>query len=291
MRRFLSGKRNGKLEDRRLSVSKTTYDLKASIQAEPGNLINNLTEKILNTEQFDVDQLKRQNPLYNALIPHEILKTSHLERQFETLIGGVWESLAVVVAQHYLGFAQKHKRISGVIKQERLHRITETLNQLEFDQTDGNRVQPNWDRELEYILEGAGEEIPTQVICDLYVENTSNDSNYAFELKEPLPNSDQTKVSKEKILKLYAMEPRQIAHAFFALPYNPYGQRENYEWSVPARWFNMKEDRVVLIGDEFWDKVGGPGTFQVIIEIASEVGQGYKERIYREYLGIEPPTE
>jgi len=55
------------------------------------------------------------------------------------------------------------------------------------------------------------------------------------------------------------MNPIQIGEAYYALLYNPYGRRENCSWSFPARWFNMKKDRVVLIGEEFWEKVGGLG--------------------------------
>lgn len=110
-----------------------------------------------------------------------------------------------------------------------------------------------------------------------------------FELKAPLPNSDQTKVSKEKLLKLYAMEPLMVDGAYYALPYNPYGKREDYNWSFPARWFNMHDDRVVLIGDEFWNKIGGDGTYRALIDAVNELGPGYRDRIYREFLGIEPP--
>ena len=35
-----------------------------------------------------------------------------------------------------------------------------------------------------------------------------------FEVKAPLPNSDQSKVSKEKLLKLHAMEPLQVKGAY-----------------------------------------------------------------------------
>lgn len=87
------------------------------------------------------------------------------------------------------------------------------------------------------------------------------------------------------------MEPRQVDGAYYALPYNPYGKRENYNWAFPARWFNMKEDEVVLIGDEFWEKIGGIGTYQAFIRAVNEVGKEYKERIYREYLGIVPPED
>ena len=119
--------------------------------------------------------------------------------------------------------------------------------------------------------------------------NYAWEKKYAFELKAPLPNSDQTKVSKEKILKLYSMEPRQIDGAYYALPYNPFGNRENYSWSFPARWFDMKKDAVVLIGDEFWEKIGGLGTYQAFIEAINEIGEEYKNRIYREFLEMEPP--
>jgi hypothetical protein len=125
----------------------------------------------------------------------------------------------------------------------------------------------------------------------VYVEDQAHNQRYTFELKAPLPNSNQSKVSKEKILKLYSMEPRQIDGAYYALPYNPYRQREDYKWGPPARWFNMKEDPVVLIGDEFWEKIGGLGTYQVFIEAVNEVGKEYKDRIYREFLSIEPPAD
>jgi hypothetical protein len=53
----------------------------------------------------------------------------------------------------------------------------------------------------------------------------------------------------------------------------------------------MKEDEVVLIGDEFWEKIGGRGTYQSFIDAVNEIGKDYRDRIYREFLGIEPPTD
>jgi len=84
------------------------------------------------------------------------------------------------------------------------------------------------------------------------------------------------------------MQPLQIDEAYYALPYNPYGKRENYSWSFPARWFNMKEDKSVLIGNEFWEHIGGKGTYQTFITAVNEIGKEYREQIYKEFLGIEP---
>ena len=52
----------------------------------------------------------------------------------------------------------------------------------------------------------------------------------------------------------------------------------------------MKEDPCVLIGEELWDMIGGEGTYKHFIAEINKLGVHYKERIYREFLGIEPPV-
>lgn len=264
-------------------------EIKLAIQAVIKEMMDGVMEKVLIIDPFIKEDHRAKKPLYAALVPDEIFKGSHFERRFVTPFGGVWEKLAVVAAQQGLGYGTLRHTIVGTVKQERLRRITEVLNKLEHPEQGKQRIRPDWDAELSYILKGRGEEIPVSVVCDVYAEDKTNNKKYAFELKAPLPNSDQTKVSKEKLLKLYSMTKSQIDEAYYALPYNPYGLRENYSWSFPARWFNMKEDKVVLIGDEFWNKIGGIGTYQSFIDAVNEIGIVYRERIYREYLGIEPP--
>lgn len=265
--------------------------MKEAIQAKIGGLMERVMNRVLNTDPFIAEKHRADKPLYAALVPDEIFKGSHFERRFVTPFGGIWEDLAVTAATYGLGSGQRGVMITGIVKQERLRRIAEVLNNLEHSAKGKEKIRPNWDTELAYILEGDGEDIPVQVICDLLAIDTKNNLKYAFELKAPLPNSDQTKVSKEKILKLHAMEPCQVNGAFYALPYNPYGERKDYAWSFPARWFNMKEDEAVLIGDEFWEKIGGVGTYKAFINAVNEIGTEYKERIYREFLNIEPPED
>ena len=264
--------------------------MKNAIQTVVKNMMNSFMNKVLVDDPFLSDVHHAQKPLYAALVPDEIFKGSHFERRFVTPFGKVWEYLAVVAANHGLGYGTTNYKIDGFVRRERLQRISEILNRLEHSDKGQKKVRPNWDEELKYIQAGGGELIPVSVICDVYAEDKVNNKRYAFEVKAPLPNSDQTKVSKEKIFKLYCMEPPKVDGAYYALPYNPYGKREDYAWSFPARWFNMKKDEVVLIGDDFWNKIGGTGTYNAFISAINEIGGKYKERIYREYLGIEPPA-
>ena len=265
--------------------------MKDSIQSVIKEMMDRVMNKVLITDPFIKEQHHAKKPLYAALVPDEIFKSSHFERRFVTPFGSAWEKLAIVAANEGLGCGIKSHSIHGTVKAERLRRITEILNALEHGGRVKDRRRPDWNTELPYVLEGGGEDIPVTVICDVYAEDKEKGKKYAFELKAPLPNSDQTKVSKEKIFKLYSMVPSQVDEAYYALPYNPYGRREDYNWSFPARWFNMKEDNVVLIGDEFWEKIGGLGTYQSFIEAVNEIGQEYRDRIYREFLGIEPPED
>ena len=249
------------------------------------SLMDRVMDKVLTIDPFLPEKHHSEKPLYAALVPDEIFKGSHFERRFVTPFGNVWEKLAMVSSEAVFDRALQGYSIVGQIPEECLRRIQEVLNKLEHPAKGKNRITPNWDNELKYILEGKGELIPTTVIADIYVEN--DNVKYAFELKAPLPNSDQTKVSKEKLLKLYSMIEKPVSGAFYALPYNPYGKRQDYNWSFPARWFDMKTDEVVLIGEEFWDLIGGKGTYQLFIDEVNKLGVEYKDRIYREYLGID----
>lgn len=265
---------------------------KKAIQDVIDSMMARVMKKVLVDDPFVEEEHKAKKPLYAALVPDEIFKGSHFERRFVTPFGGVWEKLAIVAAESSGGMGHKGHAITGNVDSERLRRIQEVLNKLEHKEKGRERTVPDWDRELEYILDGKGKDvIPTTVICDVYIEYPKRDRKIAFEIKAPLPNSDQTKVSKEKILKLYSMSPKLVDDAYYALPYNPYGKKEDYSWSFPARWFNMKEDEVVLIGDEFWEMIGGKGTYKAFIEAINEIGKEYKDKIYKEFLGIEPPTK
>lgn len=266
-------------------------DMKTAIQDVIKTMMDRVMEKVLVTDPFLKDHHRAARPLYAALVPDEIFKGSHFERRFVTPFGNVWENLAKVAATAGLGKGETSYTIRGTVGAERLRRITEILNRLEHADKGQKKTKPDWDNELAYVLQGSGEPIPVTVVCDVYAEDVKSSKRMTFELKAPLPNSDQTKVSKEKILKLYSMDPMQIDAAYYALPYNPYVTRANYDWSFPARWFNMKEDKVVLIGEEFWEKIGGLGTYKAFIDAVNEIGREYKDRIYREYLGIEPPSD
>lgn len=252
-------------------------------------LMERVMNKVLVTDPFIKEKHHSKKPLYAALVPDEIFKGSHFERRFVTPFGGVWEKLAHVVAQEHHGHCEMGKTIFGEVGAERLRRIQEVLNKLEHRKKGKDRVLPDWDAELKYILEGRGQLIPTSVVCDIYIESKKTKKKYAFEVKAPDGDIRHTKVSKEKIFKLLAMNPKRIDAAFYALAYNPYDTKEDYNWNFSMGWFDMLNDESVLIGNEFWEFIGGKGTYKNLINEINSLGKKYREQIYREFLKMKSP--
>tara|TARA_R110000868_G_scaffold37619_4_gene132874 strand:- start:24886 stop:25728 length:843 start_codon:yes stop_codon:yes gene_type:complete len=270
-------------------TKKEEQKISQGIKKVVSELMDSVMNKVLVTDPFIKEKHHSSKPLYAALVPDEIFKGSHFERRFVTPFGGVWEKLAQVVANDYHGNCSMGHVINGEVGSERLRRIQEVLNKLEHKKKGEKKVKPNWEEELKYILAGGGKPIPTSVVCDIFIDSKKTGQKYAFELKGPLPNSDQTKVSKEKMFKLLAMSPQKVDFSYYSLPYNPYGKKEDYNWGFAMRWFDMHNDSSVLIGNEFWELIGGKETYKNFIKEINNLGLEYRERIYREFLGIEPP--
>jgi hypothetical protein len=227
--------------------------------------------------------MPRQKSYFARLLSHSSLKVwkgAKFERSFTTSFGAAWEKMALLVARDKYDHAERGGRYSGTLHQEQLSQIQRILNDLES----GAR-RPDWEAEFHSVIRAAdGPEVDASVIADLHAWNDDG-SHLFFEVKAPKPNSDQTKVSKEKMLKLSGKLGTTCA--YYALPYNPYGARDSYAWLPPKRWFNMRSDSVVLIGPDFWDKVGGPGTWNDLMRLLGEVGENLRDRIRREYLGLD----
>ena len=146
-------------------------DMKIAIQTVVKTMMDKVMERVLQTDPFVPENHRASKPLYAALVPDEIFKGSHFERRFVTPFGGVWEKLAVVVAEQGSGKCIQQHAIRGTIRNGRLQRIQEVLNRLEHPEEGLERQKPDWNTELAYILKGKGELIPATVVCDIYTEN------------------------------------------------------------------------------------------------------------------------
>lgn len=95
---------------------------------------------------------------------------------------------------------------------------------------------------------------------------------FYVEVKSPVPNKGQGIEVTERLLRTHAIlgkGPPKV-NTFFAMAYNPYGTRQNYKHSFAIKHLDIRNQ--VVLQDEFWDIVAGPGTFAALLEIYREVG-------------------
>lgn len=239
-----------------------------NLEAFVSRVVNEALDRVLVENPFDYEDYMKEHPF--CLWPKEMCHHTYIERSVSSSLGTrLYEALPVEL----LPGSERQYKISGFVDRERLRRIEKVLHRLEFEK----HLKPRWDWELSYIMEGNhGKMIPTTVICDYYNANTKT----AIEIKSPYPNSDQCKVTKQKLLKLYAMESEEVDSAYFGLTYNPHGfKKEHYYWPPANRWFNMADDDVVLIGKGFWDKIGGEGTCKALGEVIEKLRGTTSDRI------------
>lgn len=219
-------------------------------------------------------------PFHEALLSREAIFWSRFERSFSTSFGQrVIEKISSYIA--------KYSGAQNVITQKQ---TTVTLDVNKFSAIEHNihtarsntfGYSPDWNSEVNFIhnISPDGRVESQRVISDLYFERNGV-ANY-FSIKTVKPNIDQTAEAKRDLLKLKLAN--NSANVYFGLYYNPFGEgRELYRWTPPMRIFNFHRDPCVLIGRDYWDTLGGRGTYDTVLEIAQSVSHELQQLV-RQY--------
>lgn len=261
--------------------------VEAAIRRVIKNKMDRVMHEVLENDPFVPEWHQSSNPLYSALVPNEVFTGSHFERHLDAIFSKTWEELAAIIATDRMHRIKRSEEIKGIVLTGRLRRISRVTYTRVYDSAKITR--PRLREEIEYIMAGRGLRFPMRVTCNLFVEDARNGSKTAFLINTSIPNRYQLRVTMCDILKLYAMNPPQIDRAYFVLPYNPCGNESVCKVSSQLSWFGLHNDECLLIGNEFWNLLGGDGTYDHLMKIVLDLGRHYRKDIYDRYLGITPP--
>jgi hypothetical protein len=220
-------------------------------------------------------------PFHTALLPEEAIFWSSFERSFSTSLGQrVTEEIARLVALSN-GASQAKRQADTIVQidqayEEAIHEEMRQLRQSKRNHTQSIAWLPTVQRISS--VRPIGQTVDIRIISDLWWNKDGTD-NY-ISLKTVKPNIDQTAVAKEDCLHLTIANPS--CNAYFGLPYNPYGEsKEDYAHNPPMGIFDFRHDKVVLIGREMWNTIGGTGCYEELLQIAAEVGAETRQTIER----------
>jgi len=105
---------------------------------------------------------------------------------------------------------------------------------------------------------------------------------YYFEIKTVKPNIDVFEKSKTKLLEWIARK-RSPIKVFLAFPYNPY-HPEPYSRFTETGMMDSPND--FLVGEQYWDFIGGKNTFTRLLETFDGIGKEYKEKLQEKFKKI-----
>lgn len=209
-------------------------------------------------------------PFHESLLPDGILHITEFERSFSTKLGTTFEECARLIAKSIHKNAERGYHVHGVVSPKAIKRIEDITNRVG---SGGMKWKyPDLVKEVVELSKNTNG-IERVSIADLYIETNSGEELF-FEIKSPKPNKGQCLEATARLLQIQAITHARYpkAKAFYATAYNPYGiEKSAYRHSFVLNYMDFNNE--VLIGKEFWDLIGGEGTYEEVLGIYQEVGK------------------
>lgn len=225
------------------------------------------------------DKLKRyaretaSMPFLTRLIQdkEKVASYSFIHSIATTLGMSIYEDVSKIIAKKDSEEVFTKMDLGGVLSREQKATIANIIRELR----NGER-KVNKEEEINKVLKASAEGGKPQKegkIADFYMKR--NNMEYYFEIKTVKPNIDVFTTAKTKLLEWVARK-RKPVKTILAFPYNPY-HPEPYSRFTEQGLLEKGEE--FLVGDEYWDFLGGKGTFKNLLEEFDLIGKKFREQI------------
>lgn len=195
-----------------------------------------------------------------------------------TLGMSIYEDVSVILASETADECFRNYGVGGAISKRQKTVIGNIITKLR-----NGELKSDIEEEIQEVLAASadnGEFQKSGNIADFYMKR--NGQEYYFEIKTVKPNIDVFEKSKTKLLEWVARR-RMPVKVFLAFPYNPY-HPEPYSRFTESGMMDAPND--FLVGDEYWDFIGGKGTFPELLKTFDEVGKEFKDQMNKKFKEI-----
>jgi hypothetical protein len=213
---------------------------------------------------YSIEELKRAFPFHSIFFTDEGLRAFKVQRTLVTRMGiKLYPRIAFLVAQDKYSKVFLNHDIEGEADTGMISKADRILDELRT-----HLRKPDAEKEWDEIIKSAsGEKRRHKIRADLFIEDYKLGPLF-MEIKSPRPNLDVCTESKKKMLYFKIINSNLNVEAYLAFPYNPFIKKENYTHTFTLQIMDIKKE--VLIGEEMWDKIGGKGTFEELLQILDE---------------------
>ncbi|AVH71762.1 TdeIII family type II restriction endonuclease [Nostoc sp. 'Lobaria pulmonaria (5183) cyanobiont'] len=213
-------------------------------------------------------------PFQAALIPPELIRINQFERGLSTKLGNSFEECARLIAlEHH----QDVRRNYDIKSQVSIAAFAEAeLQKQNYESaTKKEQPKPSFEQMITAVINARrSDDLEMKIVrADLYIL-AKDGTEFLFEIKAPKPNKGQCLEVLQRLLRFHLLRGvnRPQLQAYYAMPYNPYGiTKADYKWTQAKSYLPFEE--AVIIGNEFWNIIGGATAYEELLEIYLEVGR------------------
>jgi hypothetical protein len=194
----------------------------------------------------------------------------------------IFEPVAVALAKTRFAYAESRHVPGNQISESAQLAIQIIMNNLSAASNNVNKIE-----EIEIIRavcqKGAMNTLVT-VNADLFIQDAKG-AMYLFDIKTVKPNISGFKDHKRTLLEWCAIKlaqsPTAEIHTLVAIPYNPYESEPYQRWTLKGMLDLPQE---LKVAEEFWDFLGGNGSYEELLNCFERVGIELRDEIDR-YFG------
>jgi hypothetical protein len=208
----------------------------------------------------------------------KIAAYSFIHSMATTLGMSIYEDVSLIIAAENSDECLRNYGVGGAISKEQKSVISNIIAGLRNGERKANIA--NEIREVLSAPYKGGRFQKSGSIADFYMRKGRRE--YYFEIKTVKPNIDVFEKSKTKLLEWVARRRKKI-NVFLAFPYNPYHPKPYSRFTEVGM---MDSPNDFLVGDEYWDFIGGANTFRPLLKVFDEVGREFKERLKAKFKQI-----
>jgi len=209
-------------------------------------------------------------PFHYRLLGKDRMALYSFIQSLNTTFGtSIFEPVAETLASLRFPVAKRQFVVGDTITEHAQLEIQHIMNELTIGKS------PNKLEEIERIRKvatsGRVNKLKT-VKIDLFVKDNDG-AIHLFDLKTVKPNISNFKDFKRTLLEWVAIYlskyPDIKIHSYIAIPYNPYEPKPYERWTLKGM---LDLDNELKVAEEFWDFLGGEGTYLELLNCFERVG-------------------
>lgn len=210
-------------------------------------------------------------PFHTRLLGKDRMALFSFIHSLNTNFGtSIFEPVAITIAKSKFKEA-KTQITAGTQISKKAQRVIQDI----MDNLTAANKQPQKREEIEAIRkvcrEGEMQTVkPTKV--DVWLESDDNEL-FLIDIKTAKPNKGGFKEFKRTLLEwtacVLAENPNANINTLIAIPYNPYEPKPYSRWTM-AGMLDLRNE--LKVADEFWDFLGGEGSYHQLLDTFEKVG-------------------